>query len=90
MLKNPQLQIHVGKDDVRISTGHPLIDDIAAQLEKSRKFTSVRSVSSLFIALLASALFLHPYVCSDVKKGRGSKLNDGRRCKAHPASDERH
>ena len=41
---------------MRISTGHPLIDDIAAQLEKSRKFT-VYAVSSLFIALLASALF---------------------------------
>ena len=55
-VEEPKLQIHVGKDDVRISTGHPLIDDIAAQLEKSRKFT-VYAVSSLFIALLASALF---------------------------------
>lgn len=55
-VEEPKLQIHVGKDDVRISTGHPLIDDIAAQLEKSRKFT-MYAVSSLCIALLASALF---------------------------------
>jgi septal ring factor EnvC (AmiA/AmiB activator) len=46
----------VGKDDVRISTGHPLIDDIAAQLEKSRKFT-MYAVSSLCVALLACVLF---------------------------------
>lgn len=55
-VEEPSLQIHVGKDDVRISTGHPLIDDIAAQLEKSRKFT-MYAVSSLFIALLTSVLF---------------------------------
>jgi hypothetical protein len=55
-VEEPSLQIHVGKDDVRISTGHPLIDDIAAQLEKSRKFT-IYAVSSLFIALLTSVLF---------------------------------
>ena len=55
-VEEPSLQIHVGKEDVRISTGHPLIDDIAAQLEKSRKFT-IYAVSSLFIALLTSVLF---------------------------------
>jgi hypothetical protein len=55
-VEEPKLQIHVGKDDVRISTGHPLIDDIAAQLEKSRKFT-MYAVSSLCIALLAGVLF---------------------------------
>jgi hypothetical protein len=56
VVEEPSLQIHVGKDDVRISTGHPLIDDIAAQLEKSRTFT-IYAVSSLFIALLTSVLF---------------------------------
>ena len=56
VVEEPSLQIHVGKEDVRISTGHPLIDDIAAQLEKSRKFT-IYAVSSLFIALLTSVLF---------------------------------
>jgi hypothetical protein len=55
-MEEPQLKIHVGKDDIRISTGHPLIDDIAAQLEKSRKFT-MYSVSSLCVALLAGVLF---------------------------------
>jgi|TARA_B110000977_G_C11031407_1_gene475412 hypothetical protein len=55
-VEEPKLQIHVGKDDVRISTGHPLIDDIAAQLEKSRKFT-MYAVSSLCVALLACVLF---------------------------------
>lgn len=56
VVEEPSLQIHVGKEDVRISTGHPLIDDIAAQLEKSRTFT-IYAVSSLFIALLTSVLF---------------------------------
>lgn len=55
-VEEPKLQIHVGKDDVRISTGHPLIDDIAAELEKSRKFT-MYAVSSLCVALLAGVLF---------------------------------
>lgn len=55
-VEEPQLQIHVGRDDVRISTGHPLIDDIAAELEKSRKFT-MYAVSSLCVALLAGVLF---------------------------------
>ena len=55
-VEEPKLQIHVGRDDVRISTGHPLIDDIAAELEKSRKFT-MYAVSSLCVALLAGVLF---------------------------------
>ena len=55
-VEEPKLQIHVGRDDVRISTGHPLIDDIAAELEKSRKFT-LYAVSSLCVALLAGVLF---------------------------------
>lgn len=69
-VEEPKLQIHVGRDDVRISTGHPLIDDIAAELEKSRKFTmdiaaeleksrkfTMYAVSSLCVALLAGVLF---------------------------------
>ena len=55
-VEEPKLQIHVGRDDVRISTDHPLIDDIAAELEKSRKFT-MYAVSSLCVALLAGVLF---------------------------------
>ena len=55
-VEEPKLQIHVGRDDVRISTGHPLIDDIAAELEKSRKVT-MYAVSSLCVALLAGVLF---------------------------------
>lgn len=52
----PNLQISVGGEKVRISTAHPLIEDIAEQLQKSRQFT-VYSVGALCTALLAAVLF---------------------------------
>ena len=52
----PNLQISVGGEKVRISTAHPLIEDIAEQLNKSRQFT-LYSIGGLCSALLASALF---------------------------------
>ena len=52
----PNLQISVGGEKVRISTAHPLIEDIAEQLQKSRQFT-MYSVGGLCTALLAAVLF---------------------------------
>ena len=52
----PNLQISVGGEKVRISTAHPLIEDIAEQLQKSRQFT-MYSVGGLCAALLAAVLF---------------------------------
>lgn len=52
----PNLQISVGGEKVRISTAHPLIEDIAEQLQKSRQFT-MYSVGALCTALLAAVLF---------------------------------
>ena len=52
----PNLQISVGGERVRISTAHPLIEDIAEQLRKSRQFT-MYSVGGLCVALLAAVLF---------------------------------
>lgn len=52
----PNLQISVGGDKVRISTAHPMIEEIAEQLHKSRQFTQY-AVGSLCIALLAAVLF---------------------------------
>ena len=52
----PNLQISVGGEKVRISTAHPLIEDIAEQLQKSRHFT-MYSVGGLCTALLAAVLF---------------------------------
>ena len=52
----PNLQISVGGERVRISTTHPLIEDIAEQLRKSRQFT-MYSVGGLCVALLAAVLF---------------------------------
>ncbi|NCF44344.1 MAG: hypothetical protein GWP70_05920 [Proteobacteria bacterium] len=51
----PNLQISVGGEKVRISTAHPLIEDIAEQLQKSRQFT-MYSVGGLCSALLAAVL----------------------------------
>ena len=52
----PNLQISVGGEKVRISTAHPMIEEIAEQLHKSRQFTQY-AVGSLCIALLAAVLF---------------------------------
>lgn len=52
----PNLQISVGGETLRISTAHPLIEDIAEQLEKSQRFT-LYSVGALCTALLAAVLF---------------------------------
>ena len=52
----PNLHISVGGEKVRISTAHPLIEDIAEQLQKSRHFT-MYSVGGLCTALLAAVLF---------------------------------
>lgn len=52
----PNLAISVGGDTLRISTAHPLIEDIAEQLQKSQRFT-LYSVGALCIALLAAVLF---------------------------------
>ena len=52
----PNLQISVGGDKVRISTAHPMIEEIAEQLNKSRQFT-LYAVASLGVALLAAVLF---------------------------------
>lgn len=52
----PNLQISVGGDTLRISTAHPLIEDIAEQLQKSQRFT-LYSVGALCITLLAAVLF---------------------------------
>ena len=52
----PNLQISVGGDKVRISTAHPMIEEIAEQLHKSRQFTQY-AVGSLCIALVAAVLF---------------------------------
>lgn len=52
----PNLQISVGGEILRISTAHPLIEDIADQLQKSQRFT-LYSVGALCIALLAAVLF---------------------------------
>ena len=52
----PDLQISVGGEKVRISTAHPMIEEIAEQLHKSRQFTQY-AVGSLCIALLAAVLF---------------------------------
>ena len=52
----PNLQISVGGDKVRISTAHPMIEEIAEQLNKSRQFT-LYAVASLCVALLAAVLF---------------------------------
>lgn len=52
----PNLHISVGGEKVRISTAHPLIEDIAEQLQKSRQFT-MYSVGGLCTALLAAVLF---------------------------------
>ena len=52
----PNLQISVGGEKVRITTAHPLIEDIAEQLNKSRQFT-VYSIAGLCIALLGAVLF---------------------------------
>ena len=52
----PNLQISVGNETVRISTAHPLIEDIAKQLDKARQLTTY-SIASLCIALLAAIVF---------------------------------
>ena len=52
----PNLQISVGGEKVRISTAHPMIEEIAEQLYKARQFTQY-AVGSLCIALLAAVLF---------------------------------
>lgn len=52
----PNLHISVGGEKVRISTAHPLIEDIAEQLQKSRQFT-MYSVGGLCTALVAAVLF---------------------------------
>lgn len=52
----PNLAISVSGETLRISTAHPLIEDIAEQLKKSQRFT-LYSVGALCIALLAAALF---------------------------------
>jgi len=52
----PNLQISVGGERVRITTAHPMIEDIAEQLRKSRQFT-MYSVGGLCVALLAAVLF---------------------------------
>ena len=52
----PNLEIAVGKETVRISTAHPMIEEIAEQLDKSRKFT-LYSVASLCLALMIGILF---------------------------------
>ena len=52
----PNLQISVGGEKVRISTAHPMIEEIAEQLHKARQFTQY-AVGSLCIALLAAVLF---------------------------------
>ena len=52
----PNLQISVGGEKVRISTAHPMIEEIAEQLHKSRQFTQY-AVGSLCIALLAAVFF---------------------------------
>jgi hypothetical protein len=52
----PNLAISVSGETLRISTAHPLIEDIAEQLQKSQRFT-LYSVAALCIALLAAVLF---------------------------------
>mgnify|MGYP001269857025 CR=1 FL=1 len=52
----PNLQISVGGERVRISTAHPMIEEIAEQLQKSRQFT-MYSVGGLCSALLGAVLF---------------------------------
>ena len=52
----PNLQISVGGERVRISTAHPMIEDIAEQLQRSRQFT-MYSVGGLCVALLGAVLF---------------------------------
>lgn len=52
----PNLQISVGGETLRISTAHPLIEDIGEQLQKSQRYT-LYSVGALCIALLAAVLF---------------------------------
>ena len=52
----PNIAISVGGETLRISTAHPLIEDIAEQLQKSQRFT-LYSVGALCTALLAAVLF---------------------------------
>ena len=52
----PNRQMRVGEDNVRASSSHPLIEEIAEQLHKSRQFTQY-AVGSLCIALLGAVLF---------------------------------
>ncbi len=52
----PNLQISVGGETLRISTAHPLIEDIGEQLQKSQRYTFY-SVGALCAALLAAVLF---------------------------------
>ena len=54
--EEPNLQISVGGERVRISTAHPMIEEIAEQLQKSRQFT-MYSVGGLCSALLGAVLF---------------------------------
>ena len=54
--EEPNLQISVGGERVRISTAHPMIEEIAEQLQKSRQFT-MYSVGGLCTALLGAVLF---------------------------------
>ena len=54
--EEPNLQISVGGERVRISTAHPMIEEIAEQLNKSRQFT-MYSVGGLCTALLGAVLF---------------------------------
>jgi hypothetical protein len=52
----PNRQMRVGEDNVRASSSHPLIEEVAEQLHKSRQFT-LYAVGSLCIALLGAVLF---------------------------------
>ena len=57
--KEPNLQISVGGERVRISTAHPMIEEIAEQLNKSRQLT-IYSVGGLSAALLGASLSIQP------------------------------